>query len=482
MQAGLALHATGQMEQAVACFTQVLSVRPDLAEAALHLGALFLQTGCTAQAVAAYEQLLARTPGHAGALVGLGTARLQAGDPQGARRCCEQVLAADAGNVAAIALAADIDEKDGDPAAAFARLEPLVRAGIADTGVVLTYAAACRSLKRPQTAVAGLLALLQRGTAMTAAERAGIHFALGRLYDAAGCYDEAFASYGEGNRLNYRGFDRALPSRDVERMMAFYTGERMAALPRATNTYGLPVFIVGMHRSGTTLVEQILASHPAVYGAGELPDLVRLLTGLHGIGGSSCRYLDCLPHMGVADLDAVANAYLARLTGMCGGARRVTDKMPGNFLYLGFIRQAFPGARIIHCRRNPLDTCLSGYFQNFGGAQTYMNDLGDLGFVYRCYDRMMAHWRDVLDLPLLEVQYEALVGEPERVIRELVAFCGLDWDARCLAFHDSERYVNTASYDQVRQPMYSRSVNRWKNYDRHLQPLRDALGDLAGDG
>ena len=126
-----------------------------------------------------------------------------------------------------------------------------------------------------------------------------------------------------------------------------------------------------------------------------------------------------------------------------------------------------------------MDTCLSGYFQNFGGEQTYMNDLGDLGFVYRCYHRMMTHWAGVLKLPMLEISYESLVAQPEQTIRELVAFCGVGWDERCLAFHSSGRYVNTASYEQVRQPMYTRSIGRWKNYTHYLQPLREALGDLA---
>lgn len=263
-------------------------------------------------------------------------------------------------------------------------------------------------------------------------------------------------------------------------MIWLYTQEWIQQMPCANNTSQLPVFVVGMHRSGTTLVEQILSSHPAVHGAGELPDITRMMFGLDAVTGTDCRYIECLPQLSEQDLDLLCAGHLQKLAAMDSNAQRVIDKMPGNFMYLGFLQQVFPGTRVIHCTRNPLDTCLSGYFQNFGGAQTYMNDLGDLGFVYRCYHRMMTHWNKVLQLPILEVRYEELVARPDEVIRGLVDFCGLEWDAQCLDFHSTGRYVNTASYDQVRQPMYSRSVNRWKNYASHLQPLREVLGNMAG--
>jgi len=476
---GLAFHGLGQMQQAAECFMHALQLNPDYTEASLQLGALLLQTGCRVQAAETYERLLQKEPGNVRALVGLGATCLQLGDPEGAADSCQKALAISPGNLAAVALAADIDEKQGRIEQAHARLQPLIRAGISQSGIVVAYAAVCRDMKRPGEAIAGLESLVGRGRPMSPMDRACIHFSLGELYDAAGEFDRAFAHYHEGNRLNYRGFDRQQPERDVQAMIGLYTPGYIAGMPQAGNKSQLPVFVVGMHRSGTSLVEQILASHPEIHGAGELPDITRILSGLGQETGAGCKYLECLPLLTTDHLDAINARHLERLAATAGEARRVIDKMPGNFMYLGFIRQAFPGARVIHCMRNPMDTCLSGYFQNFGGAQTYMNGLEDLGFVYRCYHRMMTHWSSVLKLPMLEMHYEHLVSQPEQSIRELLQFCGVEWDGRCLEFHSSGRYVNTVSYKQVRQPMYAHSVGRWKNYAEHLQPLREALGDLA---
>lgn len=175
-------------------------------------------------------------------------------------------------------------------------------------------------------------------------------------------------------------------------------------------------------------------------------------------------------------LTAAAESYLQDLGARAGEARRVTDKMPYNFEHLGLISLMFASARVIHCRRDPLDSCLSCYFQNFrcGNFQTF--DLGHLGLYYRNYERLMAHWHDVLDLPILDVSYEAHVEDPEGTLRDILEFLGLDWDPACLAFHDSKRFVKTASRDQIKKPIYKNSVRRWQNYEAHLTPLKDALG------
>jgi tetratricopeptide (TPR) repeat protein len=474
---GQALQGVGQMEEAAGCFQHALQLAPANTEAALLLGALMLHTGCYDQALSIYTQLLQRVPENVPAHIGLGRTYLQTGQPEEATACCSAALVMSPRDIDAIALAADIDDKQGRLEQALERLQPLISAGVSRSNIVLAYAAVCRSLKVPADAIDKLDGLLQGSGPMSPGDRAAIHFALGGLCDAAGEYDRAFQHYQRGNVINHRDFDRSQPEHDVTAMMKIYSPAFVRQMPRASSQSGVPVFIVGMHRSGTSLVEQILAVHPDVHGAGELPELTQMVFSLRGKPGTDCHYIDCLPRLTVTALDELSVRHLERLRALGGEARRVTDKMPGNFMYLGFIEQAFPGARIIHCRRDPLDTCLSGYFQNFGGAQTYMNDLGDLGFVYRCYQRMMAHWQQVLSLPMMDVRYEELVVSPEKVIRALVEFCGLSWDERCLSFHRSERYVNTASYDQVRQPMYTRSVGRWRHYDRHLTPLREALGE-----
>jgi len=232
---------------------------------------------------------------------------------------------------------------------------------------------------------------------------------------------------------------------------------------------------VGMPRSGTTLVEQIIASHPRAFGAGELGDIGQIaqaMPRLLGLGGS---YPGCLREASVAGMDAIAEKHLGRLGEMAPGALRVADKMPGNFQHLGLINLLFPGARVIHCTRHPMDTCFSIYATRLSPQHPYANDLEDIAFYYGQYRRIMAHWRTVVDLPMLEVRYEDLVANQEARTRELIAFLGLEWDEACLRFHETKRVVTTASVDQVKRAMYDTSIGRWKRYERHLGPLRAAL-------
>jgi hypothetical protein len=246
----------------------------------------------------------------------------------------------------------------------------------------------------------------------------------------------------------------------------------------------LPVFVVGMPRSGTSLIEQILASHPQAHGVGELnfweEASETLASGLRapagarpGARGAALAVRLAYDTSGFAQL---ARRYLTRLSTHSGGALRVIDKMPGNFLYAGLIHAVFPRARIIHVQRQPLDTCLSMYFQNFFHLHPYAADLEALAHYYRQYLRVTEHWRTLLPAAsLLEVPYEALIADQEHWTRRLLDFVGLSWDPRCLDFHETERVVITASRWQVRQKINAGSVGRWRNYERHLGPLTQLL-------
>ncbi len=261
----------------------------------------------------------------------------------------------------------------------------------------------------------------------------------------------------------------------IDRLIAAFTPERLQSLPRAQHDSKTPVFILGMPRSGTSLVEQILASHPQVHGAGELNNIMRLESGMPDLVGGGKRFPDGLNKLTQEHVDELASHYLEHLAELSPDALRVTDKMPNNFLHLGTIQLLFPDARIIHCMRDPLDTCLSCYFQNFFAQHPYTNDLGHLGAYYNGYERLMAHWKQTLDLPIFDIRYEDLVENQETKSREMIEFIGLEWDEACLKFHENKRIGRTASYDQVRQPIYKGSVARWRNYESHLEPLRKAL-------
>ena len=243
-----------------------------------------------------------------------------------------------------------------------------------------------------------------------------------------------------------------------------------------------PVFIVGMPRSGTTLIEQVLASHPRVFGAGELDQISHLVNAISAEISGAPPYPDS-----AADLDALTacrlgESYVSYIGRLSDGSDRVTDKMPGNFMHLGFIALLLPGARIIHSKRSPIDTCLSCYFQHFTQPMPFAGDLTNLGTYYQGYERIMTHWRNVLPLPMLEVDYEEMVGDHETMCRRIVEFSGLEWDEACLQFHKTERTVKTASTWQVRQPLYTTSVARWRHYEAFLGPLKKALGESPPKG
>jgi hypothetical protein len=246
-------------------------------------------------------------------------------------------------------------------------------------------------------------------------------------------------------------------------------------LPVAKTRGKRPIFIVGMPRSGTSLMEQILAAHRNVYAAGELDTLFNITNKIKQEVGSDEAYPFYISKLNQENLDAMAGIYLKQLDDFSTQAECVTDKMPHNFYLVGLIQLLFPEARIIHCERDPVDTCLSIYFQDFSEEHKYAKDLFNIGTHYHQYQRLMNHWRQVLTIPILDVKYEDLVSDIEIVTRRVLKFCDLDWQESCLQFHKVNRTIDTASFDQVRQPLYTKSVQRWKHYEKYLDELKKGL-------
>ena len=305
-------------------------------------------------------------------------------------------------------------------------------------------------------------------------ERAIAGFAIGKALDDAGQFDQAFAAYEQANLL-YRDAranigDRFIPSRlqlEVDETIAKFDANWFSSVTGLGNPSALPVFVLGMPRSGTTLVEQIAATHSQVYGAGELRD----------IGTLAAQFV---PERSPPDMRQIADNHLARLRELGGTAERVIDKMPDNVFKLGTIATLFPGARIVFCCRDPRDVCLSCYFQKFAPGQlTFSYDLADCAQRYRETARLVEHWRRVLPLRMIDIQYETLVIDPEKQIRRLLEFLGLGWEPNCLNFSKTKRVVTTASSWQVRQPLYNHSIGRWQNYAKHLDPLMRNLGTTS---
>ena len=328
-----------------------------------------------------------------------------------------------------------------------------------DNPVLLTaLASLCVSTKDTQRGVEACERTLALPALAPDVERFTL-FTLAQLLDMQGRYDEAFETYARGNAMMGPG-----KVNEAEPVIRLWSRERLDSIPPSPEASELPLLIVGMPRSGTTLIEQMLAAHPRVQTVGEshtLPTLARALTpsridppGIHELGR---RYL----------------ASLARVRDE--RTERVVDKMPGNYMHLGALSRACPGARVIHTRRDPRDTCLSCYFQNFGRTHTYARDLTLCARQYAEHLKLMAHWREVTPLPILDLEYAALVNDPETELRRVLDFAGLEFDPACLSYHESDRTVTTASRDQVRQPVYRSSLARWKRYEKHIGAMVKVL-------
>jgi tetratricopeptide (TPR) repeat protein len=313
-----------------------------------------------------------------------------------------------------------------------------------------------------------------------ASERASLHFAAARLLENLGRYERAYEQATMAHAHRRLPHDPEWLRRKVDREVSHCTPSRLHDLPRASHGSRRPVFILGMPRSGTTLVEQILASHPDVYGAGELA-LVPQIAGLAGRLGPNGRgeYPLCLDRLSLCACDELAERYLAEISKLNDTARYVTDKLPTNFLHLGIITLLFPDCHVVHCVRDPMDTCLSCYMTDFAIGNEFAQDLRHVGKYYVQYRRLMEHWQDTLNVPRVEVRYEQLVYDLEGATRELLETLDLPWDRRCLEFHRTRRHVASASSHQVRRPIYTDSVGRWRHYERHLGPLKEALGQYA---
>jgi tetratricopeptide (TPR) repeat protein len=305
-------------------------------------------------------------------------------------------------------------------------------------------------------------------------EEADLRFAIGKYCDDNGQFERAFKSFKLGNEILKRTaerYDGDLRKRFVDDLIRAYPQEVLASPGIGANYSERPVFVVGMMRSGTTLVEQILASHHKVYGAGELPFWT------HAV--AKHEHVIRLGQVNGALKKILANDYLKTLQRCSPDALRVTDKANFNSDYLGLIHSVFPQARILYVRRDPIDTCLSCYFSQFSSAQSFTLDLADLAHYYREHQRLVSHWRSALPAGvMMDVPYAELVESQEKWTRRILEFVGLEWDERCLEYHTSERPVLTASFWQVRQRLYTNSVERWRRYERFIGPLRD-LRDLA---
>jgi Tfp pilus assembly protein PilF len=481
---GILLQSLGRPADAADAFREAIRLRPHFPEAWNNLGGILFKANQNEEAIACFERAVRLRPGYAEACVNLGNAlrhddRLAEGLHwfREALRHRTPYPKADTNLGVALLEMGQVEEAETHLRAAL---------GHHTNPVSVWWILAANGLYRDTDPGPEELRARLSDAKLAPVERSQLHFILAGLLERQEALDGAFFHFQEGNRIRRdllsregHAFDPARHESLVDRLIATFTPaffERVRGFGLEAET---PVFVVGMPRSGSSLVEQIISHHPLAAGAGELRDFPRLAEALPAHVGSNQPYPECVGRLNAGTARALGETYLRRLQRVAGSAPRTTDKMLENFLHLGLIAAVLPRSRVIHCRRDALDTCVSCFLQFFHGLD-FTWDLVDLGYYYRHYQRLMVHWRQVLPLAMLEIDYESLVAETEREGRRLLAFCGLDWNERCLRFYENPRAVRTVSKLQVRQPVFAGSIGRWRKYAAHLRPLREALR-LTGD-
>lgn len=435
------LHAMGRSHEAMAFARQAVAIRKGPPELAT-LGQVLLALGHADEAAAAFDQALALSPDHAEAI-------------SGKARAAESL---------------------GNKSLAMETLAPIVRGPNCTNALLAQYAAL--SVQSPdRAAVIDLCRARLRDFGANPMSTMQLRMALGALLEAEGDFAGAFDSYRAGKACYPQTFDAADHTRRLRELSQVFRRDAMDTFPRSTCRDDRPVFIVGMPRSGTTLLEQIIAGHPKTAGIGEREEMLVMLSSLPQRLAVSTPFPRCFASMTPGTLDTIAAEYLAMAETYAPGKHRVVDKMPHNFLVLGPIALVFPRATLIHSTRHPLDTCFSCFATPLTVAHDYSTSLANLVVAYRAYRELMSHWKSVLGERVIEMPYERVVTEPESESRRLIAATGLEWDQGCLKFYEGKRSVVTASASQVRRPLYDSSIGRWKKFEPYLSELIEGLGE-----
>jgi tetratricopeptide (TPR) repeat protein len=474
---GTALRQLERPEQALASFGRALQQLPASAEVVVNIALTLLDLGRAKDALAHYELAISLRPAYALAHDGRGNALANLGREPEALASYDK----------AISLAPGHAPTYNNKGLALMQMGRLAEGGrLIETAIALDERSGLSfynlSLsKKFETGDEMLLrmeAFAKERSSLDVDSRIYLHFALGKAYADIERFDLSFAHFSAGNGLKRArsGYREAEALGALAQTRTIYSREWMAGFAGRGESSPVPVFVFGMPRSGTTLVEQILASHSQVHGAGEIRDFEMAVSQLGGEVGQSLARPEMARRLNGAQLDRLGAEYVRRIRAAAPEAHRAVNKMTENFRFAGLIALALPRARMIHVQRDPLDTCVSCFTTLFAESLPYAYDLSELGRYHLAYQTLMEHWRATLPPGMmLEVRYEDLIADREAQSRRIVDHCGLEWDPRCLEFHRSDRSVRTASFTQVRRPLYATSVGRWRAYQARLAPLMAAL-------
>lgn len=475
LMAGVAMRAK-QWSDAEVMLERALEIAPDFFQGWMDLGLARQERDQTDGAVEAYRRAIRLKPALATPYSAAGTTSAMAGRHEEALELFQQAIDREPTHGGALSGKGHVLKTIGRQEEAVATYRDCVRHNPAN-GEAWWSLANLKTFRFQDEEIDAMLEQVE-DEALNEEARTNFQFALGKAFEDGGDFDRAFDFYRRGNenRRQRETYDPVQTADQHDGFIEVFTRELFEQREGCGDPSNAPVFIVGLPRSGSTLIEQILASHPDVEGTHELPDLGRVARRSGTRRDNRKAYPSVVPLLSAEELAALGAEYLERTRRhRPEDAPRFTDKLPNNFVHAGFARLILPNARIINAKRHPLDSCLGSYKQLFARGQPFTYDLFELGEFYLEYERLMAHWHDVMPGHILDVQYEHVVGNLENQVRRLLEFCGLPWDDRCLRFFESPRAVKTASSEQVRKPIYSSALHRWRNYERHLSPLIEVL-------
>jgi tetratricopeptide (TPR) repeat protein len=477
-----ALHGQGKFEEAISCYEQALRLKPDLAEAHYNMGIAYKEKGEIEKALSCYQKALNINRDDFRAYYNMGNAFQEINKLDDAIACYQRAVEIKPENVDAYYHVGNALTNQGRFRDALSWYRKALHVRPDSAEAFYSMAKARKTTRQDADEMFELVRQLKKAE-LSDDGYTYMNFALGKIYDDLGLYEDAFHHYEKANKRerSAHNFEPESYENFVTRIIDTFNADFFDQKRSWGKDSQAPIFIVGMPRSGTSLVEQIVSSHSQVFGAGEL-DFFFQLERKFSAEREPATYPEFMGWFDRKAANRVSNDYLELISNLSqseGEVAHVTDKMPYNFLFLGFLHALFPKARFIHCQRHPLDNGLSIYFQKFAREHHYAYDLDEIGLYYKEYRRLMAHWFEVLSTKIFQINYEDLVCHQEGLSRELIAFCGLEWDSKCLLFHKSDRPVFTSSNWQVRQPMYKSSINRWKNYASFLAPLHKRLAEFV---
>ena len=463
----------GRLNEAEAVLRKVLQLLPNHAETCNQLGMLLVKLGRPEEAVRHFARAVEINPDSARILNNLGAVLKKLGHIDDAISSLENAINIEPSNFSAHMNIAIIQETTGrlDEAASHFRQVIALKPDFAQAHFHLAH---LHNHASSADEIQAMMALYSQ-PATVAEQRIWLAFGLGSALEKQGEYAQAFDYYEAGHAIRKQSmlFDLNKSTSFVRGLIEVFNKKDMARNRASGPDSDLPIFVFGMPRSGTSLAEQILASHPDVQGAGELTFVEDTLRQI--IDKTGKPFLESWNGLDSHTIRVLGEIYLGKLASYAGGRIHVADTTPMNFLYVGLIATILPNARLVHCMRDPMDTCLSIFTQPLSDTQSYANDLADLGGFYSLYRELMAHWRSVLRGRMHDLCYEDLITDSETGIRNLLDYCGLPFNENCLAFHKTERPVRTPSASQVRQPLYTSSIGRWKRFESRLSPLKSIL-------